>query len=94
MLPAASLSITLVVLSEDAAPNVSSTISSKVDAFEKQLKFLEDNGYEVVELSRIVEAVKNNEKPGEKWIAITVDDAYRSFYYLFAFFQLQPVIIY
>lgn len=54
--------------------------SVSVDAFEKQLNFLEEKGYEVVELSRIVEAVRNNEKPGEKWVAITIDDAYRSFY--------------
>ena len=54
--------------------------SVSADAFEKQLNFLEGNGYEVVELSRIVDAVKNNEKPGDKWVAITIDDAYKSFY--------------
>ena len=54
--------------------------SVSIEAFEKQMNFLEENGYEVVELSRIVEAVRNNEKPGEKWVAITIDDAYRSFY--------------
>ncbi len=54
--------------------------SVSAEAFEKQLNFLEEKGYEVVELSRIVEAVRNNEKPGEKWVAITIDDAYRSFY--------------
>ncbi len=51
-----------------------------VEAFEKQLKFLEDNGYEVVELSMIVESIKNGKEPDKKWVAITIDDAYKSFY--------------
>ncbi|GLI55020.1 hypothetical protein PM10SUCC1_05350 [Propionigenium maris DSM 9537] len=51
-----------------------------VEAFEKQLRFLEDNGYEIVELSRIVEAVRDKRELNDKWVAITIDDAYKSFY--------------
>ena len=54
--------------------------SVSVEAFKKQLKFLEENGYEVVELSKIVEAVKNDREVEDNWVAITIDDAYRSFY--------------
>ncbi len=51
-----------------------------VEAFEKQLRFLEDNGYEIVELSKIVEAVRDKRELNDKWVAITIDDAYKSFY--------------
>lgn len=54
--------------------------SISVEAFEKQLDYLEKNGYEVVELSKIVQKIEKGEDVPENWVALTIDDAYRSFY--------------
>lgn len=50
-----------------------------LDKFEAQLKFLRDNGYHVVTLSRALNELKD-QKPDTKVAVLTIDDAYRSFY--------------
>lgn len=50
-----------------------------LDKFEAQLKFLRDNGYHVVTLSRALNELKD-QKPDTKVAVITIDDAYKSFY--------------
>ena len=45
-----------------------------------QFDYFKDNGYEVVPLSKITQAVKNGEEINPKWIALTIDDGYKSFY--------------
>ena len=53
--------------------------SVRMEQFIEQMEFFKNNGYEVVSLSKIVSAVKGDIPFGEKWVAITIDDAYRSF---------------
>ena len=53
--------------------------SVTVDQFKEHLRFFKDNGYKVVTLGKIVSAIKGNIPFGEKWVAITIDDAYKSF---------------
>lgn len=52
--------------------------SVKPEVFEEHLKLIEAAGYQVVPLSRIVDALMNGGEMDSRWIAITFDDAYES----------------
>ena len=58
-------------------PHKSTSVT--IPQFEEQLQFFKNNGYQVVPLNKIVSAVKGQIPFGKKWIAITIDDAYKSF---------------
>jgi peptidoglycan/xylan/chitin deacetylase (PgdA/CDA1 family) len=45
-----------------------------------QFDYLKSNGYEVVPLFQIVEAINSKELLNQKWVAFTIDDNYKSFY--------------
>ena len=53
--------------------------SVTIDQFMVQMEFFKTNGYTVVPLDKVVSAAKGQIPFGEKWIAITIDDAYKSF---------------
>ena len=53
--------------------------SVTVKQFIEQMEFFRQNGYTVVPLGQVVSAVKGHIPFGEKWVAITIDDAYKSF---------------
>ncbi|NWF66699.1 MAG: polysaccharide deacetylase family protein [Campylobacterales bacterium] len=42
--------------------------------------FLKKHNYEVVPLSKIVEKLKNKEEIPQKWVSLTIDDNFKSFY--------------
>lgn len=42
--------------------------------------FLRDNNYTVVKLDDLIYKLKNKETIPDKWVAITIDDGYKSFY--------------
>jgi peptidoglycan/xylan/chitin deacetylase (PgdA/CDA1 family) len=46
----------------------------------KQFEYFKSNGYKVVPLLDIVEKIKQHKKVPSNWIALTIDDAYKSFY--------------
>lgn len=46
--------------------------------FESHLDLIEEAGYQVVPLQKIVDGLVNNSELNSKWVAITFDDAYRS----------------
>lgn len=48
--------------------------------FEKQIRFLSENGYRSVALAEVLERKVTNSKQASKRIAITFDDGYESFY--------------
>jgi peptidoglycan/xylan/chitin deacetylase (PgdA/CDA1 family) len=52
----------------------------KIEQFEQQLEFLDTNGFIILPLEEIVDALKNNTSLPDKAVAITIDDAYRSVY--------------
>lgn len=54
--------------------------NTTLEELEKEFKYFKDNGYKVVKLSQIIEKVKNKEKVPDNWIALTIDDSYKSFY--------------
>jgi peptidoglycan/xylan/chitin deacetylase (PgdA/CDA1 family) len=47
---------------------------------EKQFEYFKTNGYKVVPLSKILEKLENKQAIPTKWVALTIDDAYKSFY--------------
>lgn len=52
--------------------------SVKPEVFDEHLKLIESAGYQVVPLTRIVDALMNGSEMDSRWIAITFDDAYES----------------
>lgn len=48
--------------------------------FERQMKYLDDNGYEVIKLSQLVNILKRNWSIPSKTVALTFDDGYRDNY--------------
>jgi len=46
----------------------------------KQFDYFKQNNYEVVPLSKILDKLEKKEEIPNKWIALTIDDAYKSFY--------------
>ncbi|HEY0836086.1 MAG TPA: polysaccharide deacetylase family protein [Azospirillum sp.] len=61
---------------EDQTPSS----SIRIDQFEAHLDELKNGDYAVLPLSRILDAVRNEEPLPERTVAITIDDATRSFY--------------
>lgn len=51
-----------------------------IDKLRKQFDYLKKNNYKVVPLSDIYTKLDNNETIPNKWVALTIDDAYKSFY--------------
>jgi len=56
------------------------TTNVSTETFIKQLDYLESNGYEVVELSKMMKEMEEEGKLPKNWVVITIDDAYKSFY--------------
>lgn len=46
----------------------------------KQFDYFKQNDYKVVPLSKILDKLEKKEEVPSKWIALTIDDAYKSFY--------------
>ena len=56
----------------------STSISS--EKLKEQFKYLKDNNYTIVKLDQIIKKLEKKEQIPSKWIAITIDDSYKSFY--------------
>lgn len=46
----------------------------------KQFEYFKQNGYEVVPIEKIIDRLKNKQDVPSNWVALTIDDAYKSFY--------------
>ncbi len=46
----------------------------------KEFEYFKKNNYKVVPLKQIIDKVNKKEKVPDNWIALTIDDAYKSFY--------------
>ena len=53
--------------------------SIAVEKFHQHMQFFKDQGYSVVPISTIISAINGSIPFGDKWVTITVDDAYKSF---------------
>ena len=54
--------------------------NTSIKELKKEFDYFKNNGYEVITLKRLVKAIKTKEKISDKWIVLTVDDGYKSFY--------------
>jgi peptidoglycan/xylan/chitin deacetylase (PgdA/CDA1 family) len=45
-----------------------------------QFEYLKKHNYKVVKLSQMIEKIKNNQSIPANWVALTIDDGYKSFY--------------
>jgi peptidoglycan/xylan/chitin deacetylase (PgdA/CDA1 family) len=70
------------------ADETPASTSIRPQQFERQLDYLEDQGFELLTLGKVIEAFENGEALPEKTLVLTADDAYRSVY-TYAFPALQ-----
>lgn len=54
--------------------------NTTLEELTRQFEYFKQHNYTVVPLSKITNKLKNNEPIPEKWVALTIDDAYKSFY--------------
>jgi len=56
------------------------TTNTSTSELRKEFEYLKKNNYKVVPLINIVEKIKSNEKVPDKWVALTIDDGFKTFY--------------
>ena len=54
--------------------------NTSIKELRKQFEYFKTNNYKVVPLNKILEKLENKENIPSNWIALTIDDAYKSFY--------------
>ena len=54
--------------------------NTSLEELEKEFIYFKNNGYEVVPLTKIIDKLKRKEEIPNNWVALTIDDAYKSFY--------------
>jgi peptidoglycan/xylan/chitin deacetylase (PgdA/CDA1 family) len=54
--------------------------STSNEELRREFRYLKDNGYKVVPLKSIVDKLKAHESIPDNWVALTIDDSYKSFY--------------
>jgi poly-beta-1,6-N-acetyl-D-glucosamine N-deacetylase len=60
-------------------PKHASTNTS-VETLRQEFEYFKQNGYTVIPLSALADAYKQNKPIDPKWVVLTIDDAYKSFY--------------
>lgn len=61
---------------DDRHPSTNTSLKE----LEKEFEYFKQNNYEVVPLEQIFKRLKQNKEIPSNWVALTVDDAYKSFY--------------
>ncbi len=54
--------------------------STTIKELEEEFEYFKKNNYKVVSLEKILNKIKKKENVPSNWIALTIDDAYKSFY--------------
>jgi poly-beta-1,6-N-acetyl-D-glucosamine N-deacetylase len=57
-----------------------SATNTAIAVLKAEFDYLKTHGYEVIPLSRLAKALKNGEAVDDKWVVLTIDDSYKSFY--------------
>ncbi|RXJ84044.1 polysaccharide deacetylase family protein [Arcobacter sp. CECT 8985] len=57
-----------------------SSTNTTLKELKKEFDYFKKNNYKVVKLSQIVEKIKQNKSVPDNWVALTIDDSYKSFY--------------
>ncbi|MBD3840945.1 MAG: polysaccharide deacetylase family protein [Campylobacterales bacterium] len=56
------------------------TANTTTEQLIEQFEYFKNNGYEVVKIEQILQKLEQNETIPSHWVALTIDDAYKSFY--------------
>jgi peptidoglycan/xylan/chitin deacetylase (PgdA/CDA1 family) len=56
------------------------TTNTSIKELKKEFNYFKKNSYKVVPLIDIVNKIKANEKVPNKWVALTIDDGFKTFY--------------
>ena len=56
------------------------TTNTSIKELKKEFDFFKDNGYKVIKLDTLVNALKQHKKIDDKWVVLTIDDNFKSFY--------------
>lgn len=56
------------------------TTNTSTSELRREFEYFKQNNYQVVPLIDIVEKIKANEKVPDKWVALTIDDGFKTFY--------------
>ncbi|MGD2125781.1 MAG: polysaccharide deacetylase family protein [Desulfobacteraceae bacterium] len=62
------------------AEDCRSSLCTPVSLFERQMRYLKENGYRVIAMSELLEFLNYQRELPEKAVVITIDDGYRSAY--------------
>ncbi len=54
--------------------------NTSLKELKREFDFLKTNGYKVIKLSTLINALKNHKKIDDKWVVLTIDDNFKSFY--------------
>lgn len=54
--------------------------NTSIEQLKAQFDYLQQNGYKVIPLSQLADAIHNHKPIDPKWVVLTIDDSYRSFY--------------
>ena len=54
--------------------------NTSLSELKKEFEYFKQNGYKVVKLSKIVEYLNSKKEIPKNWIALSIDDSYKSFY--------------
>jgi peptidoglycan/xylan/chitin deacetylase (PgdA/CDA1 family) len=54
--------------------------NTTIEELRKEFDYFKDNDYEVIKLSKLVNALKEKQEIPDNWIVLTIDDSYKSFY--------------
>ncbi len=54
--------------------------NTSIKELKKEFEYLKKNGYEVIPLKKLVQALKKRKKIPNNWVVLTIDDGYKSFY--------------
>ncbi len=54
--------------------------NTSIKDLKNKFEYLQKNGYKVIKLSTLISAIKNKKKINNKWVVLTIDDNFQSFY--------------
>jgi len=56
------------------------TTDTSIKELKKEFDYFKNNGYKVIKLDTLVDALKNHKKIDDNWVVLTIDDNFKSFY--------------
>lgn len=69
---------TTILIYHKIGDNRTPTTNVSIKKFKEQMRYLHDKGYEVLELKKVVNMIKNHKKLPKKSVVLTFDDGYKT----------------